>query len=169
MQTKIEYIGVDKLKSHPDNPRLIKDEQFKVLCESIKANPDYFETRPILANKDGVIFAGNMRFAAAKEIGLKEVPAVIMDIPEERQREIMIRDNISNGNYNFDTLANNFEFEELVGWGFDKQELEFGFGIGGDKTAPPSDSECIRCDELKKEIEGHKKRTGHDVTGNPKQ
>ena len=85
---KIEYVAIEKLKSHPNNPRLIKDNQFKVLCESIKNNPDYFETRPILCNKDMVIFAGNQRFSAAKEIGLKEVPCCIMDISEERQKEL---------------------------------------------------------------------------------
>ncbi len=91
---KIDYIPIDKLKTHPQNPRLIKDDNFKKLCASIKANPDYFETRPILANGEGVIFAGNMRFLAAKEIGMKEVPVAIMNISPERQREIMMRDNI---------------------------------------------------------------------------
>ena len=79
---KIEYVKISKLKPHPDNPRLIKDGQFKKLCESIQANADYFEVRPILVNKEYVIFAGNMRFRAAKELGIKEVPVSVMDIPE---------------------------------------------------------------------------------------
>lgn len=120
---KIEYISVDLLKTHPDNPRAIRDGQFKVLCESIKNNPDYFETRPILCNKNMIIFAGNMRFLAAKEVGLKEVPVAIMDISEERQKEIMIRDNKNNGEWNFDLLANNFDVDKLLEYGFGEEEF----------------------------------------------
>ncbi len=122
MQT-IEYVDINKLKLHEHNPRLIKDEAFKTLCQSIKDNPDYFETRPILVNKDFVIFAGNMRYRAAKEIGLETVPVSVMDIPEDRQKEIMIRDNIANGEWDFDSLANNFEVSDLIDWGFDENLL----------------------------------------------
>jgi DNA modification methylase len=120
---EIKYIDINLLKSHPNNPRVIKDRQFKVLCESIEKNKDYFEARPILCNKDMVIFAGNMRYRAAQKIGLKEVPVAIMDIPEERQKEIMIRDNRSNGEFNFDVLANNFDVNELMKLGFEEKEL----------------------------------------------
>ena len=124
IKQKIEYLPVENLKVHPDNPRLIKDNQFKKLCESVKANPDYFETRPILANKDLVIFAGNMRWRAAKEVGLKEVPVAVMDIPEARQREIMIRDNRENGEWDWDKLANDFEIDELANWGLDDFDIK---------------------------------------------
>ena len=121
---KIEYIKIDELKSHPDNPRIIKNKQFNVLCKSIKDNPDYFETRPILCNTDMVIFAGNMRWRAAKEVGMTQVPVAVMDIPLERQREIMIRDNRENGEWDFEKLANHFDFEELLDWGFTDNELD---------------------------------------------
>lgn len=158
----IIYIPIEKLKAHPNNPRVIKNQQFKTLCESIKSNPDYFETRPILANKDGVIFAGNMRFAAAKQIGMKEVPCSIMEITEERQREIMARDNISLGEYNFDTLANNFSIEEMTNWGMDKSELDRGFDLGGSDAKNEDPSKCTRCAELKKAVEGHQRYSTHD-------
>lgn len=116
---KIAYISVDLLKHHPENPRLIKDKNFEKLCESIKANTDYFETRPILCNPDHVVFAGNMRLRAAKEVGMKEVPCAIMDIPVERQRELMIRDNTQNGEYDPQILTSFFGEAELEKWGVD--------------------------------------------------
>ncbi len=125
---KAEYIAIEKLTLHPDNPRIIKSDQFKVLCESLKSNPEYFETRPILANKAMVVFAGNMRLRAAIEIGLKEVPVVIMDITPEKERELMIRDNIQNGEWQVDILANNYDVEELAGMGLDVMDI-FGKSI----------------------------------------
>lgn len=126
---KIEYIPIEKLKLNPDNPRVINKDQFVKLVDSVKKHPDYFETRPILVNKDFVIFAGNMRYRAAKEIGLKDVPVAIMDIPEERQREIMMRDNLLNGEWDWDVLANDFDFGELVDFGFEAREVEKLFDL----------------------------------------
>lgn len=155
---KIEYVSVDKLTNHPQNPRKLSDRQMKILKESIQANPDYFETRPILCNKDFVVFAGNMRLAAAKDIGLKEVPVAIMDISEERQREIMIRDNRQNGMWDFDLLSSTFETPELLSWGF--SETELGGAAGSQKQEGDN---CERCVELRKEVEGHQRRSGHEV------
>jgi len=149
----IKYKNISELSTHPQNPRLIKNDQFKTLCDSIKANHDYFEARPILCNKEGVIFAGNMRYLAAKETGMTEVPVSVMDISEERQREIMIRDNISNGEYNWDLLSNNFTFQELLDWGFNKEELQRGFDLAidpkeKDDTLPEDVAEVASLGEL---------------------
>lgn len=155
---EIKYIDINLLKSHPNNPRTISDVQFKILCESIAKNKDYFEARPILCNKDMVIFAGNMRFRAAKEVGMTEVPVCVMDISEDRQNEIMIRDNKQNGIWDFDILANNYEPVSLLEYGFTEQELHLGsFGGEAEKSG-----ECQRCAELKKQVEGHHGRSGHD-------
>lgn len=129
---KIEYIKVGLLKPHPQNPRIIKDRQFEILCESIKKHKTYFETRPILANKEMIVFAGNMRLKAAIEIGLEEVPVAIMDIPEEEQRDLMIRDNRQNGEWDLGLLAATYDNEELLAMGFEENELGLGdYGGGG--------------------------------------
>lgn len=116
---EIKYVPISKLTTHPENPRLIKDEAFKILCESIKANLDYFETRPILCNPQMVVFAGNMRLRAAISNGMKEVPVAIMDVTPEREKELMIRDNVQNGIWNPDLLASHFEHTDLEKWGLD--------------------------------------------------
>ncbi len=93
-----------------DNPRQIQDADFKKLCTSIQAHPDYFEARPcILSDRTGelVIIAGNMRYRAAKQLGLAQIPMVLMPaLTVEREREIVIRDNVSNGDWSWDDLAN---------------------------------------------------------------
>jgi len=155
---KVEYIEINKLTSHSNNPRVIKDEQFKKLCKSIQDNKDYFETRPILVNKELIIFAGNMRWRAAKEVGMTEVPVSIMDISENRQKELMIRDNRENGEWDFDLLANNFEIDDLLEWGFDEKDLkidDIDFGnINGNENRETSDrKQNVTCPDCGKMFE----------------
>lgn len=126
---KIEYIKIEKLRLHPKNPRVIKDEQFKILCESIKENPDYFETRPILVNKKMEIFAGNMRFKAAVEIGMTEVPVAIMNVNAKKEEEIMLRDNRSAGDWDWKKLLD-FDKDTLLSVGFEGKELDSVFNDG---------------------------------------
>jgi len=119
---KLQYIPVGNIKLNPQNPRVIKDEAFKRLCASLKEDRDYFEARPILVNKDMVIFAGNQRYRAAVEIGMKEVPVIVMDNPELEAKR-MLRDNISSGDWDMDMLANDFEADFLREIGFTDDEL----------------------------------------------
>lgn len=118
---KPEYIELTRLTLHDRNPRTIKKADMDRLIESIKANPDLFEVRPILvSNRTGklVIIGGNQRYRAAKLIGMKAAPAVIMEgLTEEREREIMIRDNVQNGEWNFNQLANEWDHALLDYWG----------------------------------------------------
>jgi hypothetical protein len=119
----MEYIKISEIKLLENNPRTISDRQFKILCTSIKKNIDYFEARPlILSDRTGelVVIAGNQRYKAAESLGLKEVPTYLMkNLTEETEREIVIRDNISNGDWDFDLLANEWNTEELEDWGLE--------------------------------------------------
>lgn len=116
---KVEYVDINKLYPHPENPRFIKDDSFSLLCESIQNNPEYFETRPIICDKDFVIWAGNMRYRGAKHLGWKAVPTVILDLSEEKLREIMIRDNVSSGEFDIGLLSALYSDNDLEKYGVD--------------------------------------------------
>lgn len=120
---KIEYIKISKLKGSPINPRKIDRDQFQKLCDSIEENQLYFETRPILCNAQYEVFAGNMRLRAAKKLGMKEVPCAVMDISEEKQKELMIRDNVSNGEWDISLLTAEFETEDLESYGVNLEAM----------------------------------------------
>lgn len=100
--------------------RLISDQN---LVTSIADNPDYFNARPIIvSNRTGkmIILAGNQRFHAGKLLKLETVPVYILEnLTIEREREIIIRDNVSNGEWNFELLANEWDYEELQEWGLE--------------------------------------------------
>ena len=122
-QAQVEYRPIKNLKELPGNPRTIKKDQFEKLKQSIKDNADYFEARPIiLSDRTGelVILAGNQRYKAAKALGLKEVPTILLpNLTEKREKEIIIRDNVSNGDWDWDALANGWDASMLDSWGVD--------------------------------------------------
>jgi len=116
---KSEKISINKLIPNPNNPRLIKDDKFKKLVQSIKDFPEMLDIRPIVVNKDMVILGGNMRYKACKEAGVKEIPVIITDLSEEKQKEFLIKDNTAGGEWDWDIIANEWDFEQLTDWGLD--------------------------------------------------
>ena len=120
-KAQVEYRPIAELKELPGNPRTIKKDQFEKLKKSIQDNADYFEARPIiLSDRTGelVILAGNQRYKAAKAIGLKEVPTILLpNLTEKREKEIIIRDNVNNGDWDWDALFNEWDTDKLQEWG----------------------------------------------------
>jgi site-specific DNA-methyltransferase (adenine-specific) len=83
------------------------------------------DIRPIVVNADMVVLGGNMRFKACKEAGLKEVPIIVAEnLTDEQQKEFIIKDNVSGGEWDWDMLANSWDTEQLVEWGLDIPSFE---------------------------------------------
>jgi hypothetical protein len=118
-------VKISEVKVNPNNPRLIKDDKFKKLVQSVKDFPEMLNIRPIVVNKDMIILGGNMRFKACKEAGLKEVPIIITDLTEEQQKEFLIKDNVSGGEWDWDILANEWDEKDLKDWGLDLWQQDF--------------------------------------------
>ena len=122
---KVVYRPLSSLKQLENNPRYIKKEDFERLCASVQNNPELFEAQPIiLSNRTGenVIIAGNQRYKAAIEVGLKEVPTILLEgLTEAKEREIVIRTNIANGRWDWDILSSEIwgSTQELTDWGVD--------------------------------------------------
>jgi ParB-like chromosome segregation protein Spo0J len=115
---KIEHVKLSEIKSNPNNPRLIKDDKFKKLVQSIKDFPKMLELRPIVVNDDMVVLGGNMRLKACKEVGLKEVPIIkASELSDDQQREFIVKDNVGFGEWDWDMIANEWEVEQLEEWG----------------------------------------------------
>ena len=111
------------------NPRTITDERFRNLCRSIEADPDFLWRRPILAQADGTIYAGNMRYRAAEHLGLEVIPAIVEDVPDLLARERALRDNAQWGEWAEDELAALLrqlgqEDSDLDLLGFDERDLQ---------------------------------------------
>jgi DNA modification methylase len=116
---EVKVVKISDIKSNPNNPRIIKDDKFKKLVESIKGFPEMANVRPIVVNTDMIVLGGNMRLKAMKEAGWKDAPIQIVDWDEQKQKEFIVKDNVGFGEWDWDDLANNWEAEELTDWGLD--------------------------------------------------
>lgn len=142
--TEVKVVKINDIKSNPNNPRIIKDNKFKKLVESIKNFPEMIKVRPIVVNTDMIVLGGNMRLKAMKEAGLNEAPIQIVDWDEQKQKEFIIKDNVGFGEWDWDELANNWDEEELNDWALDvwinKENddlLEFGEKTEEENTNVP--------------------------------
>ncbi len=115
----MERVKIGKVKSNPDNPRVIRDEKFYKLVKSLKEFPEMADVRPIVVNKDMVVLGGNMRLKAMKEAGWKDVPVEVVSWDEAKQKEFVIKDNASFGEWDWEDLANNWDDCPLDDWGID--------------------------------------------------
>jgi hypothetical protein len=116
-------LNTGQIPDVPKNPRFIRDERFKKLVKSLEDNPEMLSARELLVyNYDGelIVIGGNMRLRAAKELGFKQLPCKILDdLTPEQIRAYVIKDNVSFGSDDFESLANEWDSLELQDWGME--------------------------------------------------
>lgn len=110
---KLKKLPISVIKVNPSNPRIIKDDKFKKLVQSLADLPEMAEVRPVVINQDNVILGGNMRFRAMQSAGWKEIPVIQVDWSQEKQEQFIIKDNVSGGEWDWDLLANEWDTELL--------------------------------------------------------
>lgn len=112
----------------PKNPRVIRDQKFRLLKKSIEEDPEMLGLREILLfpyQGKNIIIGGNMRYQALKDLGyttaiVKILPA---DFTPEKLRAIVIKDNSGFGEWDWDALADEWEAAQLIDWGLDVPDL----------------------------------------------
>lgn len=116
----MERVDIRQIRPNPENPRVIKDNKFQKLVKSITELPQMLELRPIVVNKDMIVLGGNMRLKACEAAGLTEVPVIFAEnLTPEQEREFIIKDNSSFGEWDWDLLANEWDVDQLQEWGMD--------------------------------------------------
>jgi hypothetical protein len=136
----MQLLPIKKIVANPNNPRIIKDDKFKKLVQSIKDFPKMLELRPIVIDENNVVLGGNMRLRALQELNIKEVPVLYAnDLTEEQKKEFIIKDNVGFGEWNWDDLGNEWDEGLLVEWGLDVPVFA-GIEVGTDGfTLPDGD------------------------------
>jgi hypothetical protein len=142
LKWKTETRTIADLIPYGKNPRRLTDKQYDDLKQSLTK----FSLAEIpVIDFDGVIIAGHMRLKVLAEI---ESPEFEIDVrvpnrklTEKEFQEYNIRSNKNTGEFDFDILANEFEIEDLLDWGFEEEEL-LGFDAveepSGDDDATPA-------------------------------
>ena len=111
-------IKLSKIKPNPNNPRVIRDENFKKLTSSIDKLFKGLYLRPIAITEENVIIGGNQRYRALQELGYKEIPdecvVVAKGWTQEEIDRFIIADNSTSGEWDWDELANSWD-DNLLG------------------------------------------------------
>ncbi len=132
-------IKVSTIKKNPNNPRQIRDEKFDKLKRSIESFPEMMALRPMIVDSDNVLLGGNMRLAAIKALGMKEVPPEWVKradtLTDEQKAEFIIKDNVGFGDWEWDALANEWDENLLTEWGLDIPGFEAVEPVEEDEAA----------------------------------
>lgn len=118
----VQQRRISDLHENEKNPRRLTKEQANQLERSIKK---FGLCEPIVINTDNTIIGGHQRFRILKKLGYTDVAVCVPDhaIDQKESDELNIRLNKNIGDWDFDRLANAFEIDGLVDWGFTLGEL----------------------------------------------
>ena len=115
-------VNKGQIEGVPKNPRFIRDAKYKALVESIKQDPDFLNIRELAVYEQPtkrtikyVIVGGNMRYRAAKENGITQLPCKIIpnDYPKDKIRRFVLKDNSSFGETDWDLLLDEWDINEI--------------------------------------------------------
>ena len=127
---KVEYVSITELKPSAYNPRRWNEFQTAALKESLQR---FGTVDPLICNRahgrENIVIGGHFRLKVAKDMGLKEMPVVYVNIPEiEREKELNIRLNKNLGEFDL-AILKDFGEDFLKDVGFDTIELDEIFEV----------------------------------------
>jgi ParB-like chromosome segregation protein Spo0J len=118
----LEKRKIKDLKPYSKNPRQLTKDQEAHLTVSL----DKFGIidHPFI-NLDNTIIGGHQRIHVLKKLGFKEIDVNVPErmLADKEVEEINLRHNKNTGEFDFDCLANMWEVEDLLKWGFTEGEL----------------------------------------------
>ena len=146
-----------KLTQNPNNPRLVTGERVDRLIKKIRAFPQMLEKRPIVYDENKIILGGNTKYAALDKLqkeGFEIKDSYFSDASgwtEEQKRNFIINDNLHEGDWDWDKLANEWDMEQLTDWGVNLKNWESNIienantEVSTDELVKDLDIECPRC------------------------
>ena len=128
MPVSMLQYNTGQIQGVPKNPRFFRDNRFKLLKKSIEESPEMLALRELIVypldEQTFVVICGNLRLRACKELGYKELPAKILakETTPQKLREYANKDNVSFGENDYEAMLNEWNPDELMGWGVELPE-----------------------------------------------
>jgi hypothetical protein len=134
----IETRPLDAITPYEGNPRVISDTAIEKVATSLR---EYGWQQPIVVDPEGVIIAGHTRLAAARKLGLAEVPVVVAtDLTSAQVRAYRLMDNRSHEDTGWDAIGLLDELDALAAEDVDLTLVGFDPGevasLRGSKGSP---------------------------------
>lgn len=122
-KTKFEHIAISALKEYERNTRTHSEEQVEQLKRSIT---EFGFTNPVLIDEDNILIAGHGRVTAARQLNMKQVPAIrLIGLTEAQKKALRIADNQLALNAGWDEEMLKIELADLKDENFDLDLLGF--------------------------------------------
>ena len=136
----VERVRVDVLRTHPDNPR---EGDIGAIVESLR---EFGQYKPVVANMDGTVLAGNHVVAAARALGWVKVDVVWVDVDDTQALRILLVDNRTAdlASYETESLRRLLMGVNLDGTGWSPDDVEDVLG-GGPARPGPNRSGDVQC------------------------
>jgi len=100
---EITHLPIGDLRPDPANPRRISDEELESLTRSIR---EFGLIDPIIARReDKTVIGGHQRLLAARKLGMKQVPVVLVDLSEDQAHLLNLALNRISGTWDQELLA----------------------------------------------------------------
>ena len=116
------------IKPNPNNPRVLRDDKFQKLKKSIQEFPKMLSLRPIVIDENNIVLGGNMRLRALQDLGFTDLDDSCVkyanDLTEEEKQRFIIADNVAFGEWDWDTLANDWDVVDLEAWGLEIPQFD---------------------------------------------
>jgi len=123
MKWFLEKRKISELHEYAKNPRILKKNDAEHLQKSLST---FGQCEPIVINIDGTIIGGHQRLRTMRKLKYKEVDVYVPDrtLTDKEVEELNIRLNKNTGDFDFDILANAWELEDLIDWGFKPEDFD---------------------------------------------
>jgi DNA modification methylase len=149
----LKTIKLSDLKEYHKNPRSLTEKQKNDLKKSL--NNFGCIDKPIV-NQDLVLIGGHQRVHVLTDLAVEEIECWFPDrlLTDKEVEELNIRLNKNTGEWDFDILANEWDFSELCQWGFSFEDLGMGDDLQEDadteteSTLSPSNEPITKAGDL---------------------
>jgi site-specific DNA-methyltransferase (adenine-specific) len=121
-----DTVKISSLKLNVRNPRKIGKQELQRLKKKIEDFPKMLKVRGIVVDKDNRVIGGNQRLKALQLLGYKEIPSTWIehadDFTEEEIKKFIVLDNVSDGEFDWEMLGEDYDQETLDFWGLELPE-----------------------------------------------
>jgi ParB/RepB/Spo0J family partition protein len=123
-ELKVHQVAIDSVQPAEYNPRALSQKKFEDIKDSLNK---FGFVDPVIVNKnperENILVGGHQRVKVAKELGYEKIPAVFVSLNLDEEKELNVRLNKNQGDWDFTALKDNFSEDSLIDWGFAEKEL----------------------------------------------
>ncbi len=153
-------VELSQLVPSEKNPRIIRDDRYRKLVQSLKDFPGMLYKRPFVAFTNAAgkleVLGGNQRLKACKELAYTKVPVAMANDWTPKQRdEFLLKDNLNYGEWDWEQLSGgNWDITDLKDWGVEgikfshpaKENAPGAADTKGKTKTTVQDMVCPACD-----------------------